>query len=105
MGVDYDANFGVGVKLLLPEEFNGSDDYEEYDFMEEIPKSDLFKFDYFQVGNEYTGYSEGWYLCVKEAFTDGVFNQNVIDLFIKHLKDNKIDYEGNIDLVGGLMVS
>ena len=46
-----------------------------------------------------------FYLCIKNALTDGVEQlANKIKVFTDYLETNNITYEGGVDVVGGLNV-
>lgn len=112
MGVDYTANYGVGIKILEP-------DYEElgieegYQYMEEYIDEHLpdppegLELEYFEVGQEfYSGEVNDFYLCFKYSIAKDGTNALVVKkiLFEQYLKDNNIETEGEVDIVGGLKI-
>lgn len=104
MGVDYSANYGMGVKLCIPDfEENGEIEFME-DYLEELPKSENIDIEYFEVGDgNYTGEENEFYLCIKNPMENGELFKK-IEVFKKYLSDNNIKYYGEVDLVGGLYV-
>lgn len=108
MGVDYTGNFGIGVKIIeieFTEEMveDGIDTMCEY--MEDISSKTDIATTYFEIGEEsYGGERNEWYMCLKKPFKDGVYNQQEANNLMKYLDEDKIDYEGKIDCIGGINV-
>lgn len=111
MGVDYSANFGIGVELQNIEFPEYSDTYDGptnmYEYLEGLPQSDSVSIMYFESGDGvYTGKDRTFYLCFRKPLDGGVESlKNKIKVFKKYLKENNIKYFGEIDLVGGLHIS
>jgi hypothetical protein len=99
MSVDYDANFGVCVKVM--------DDYDEdeYDdaceYFEEI--LDGTDYEYGEVGNSFGGNME-YYIFIGGLFKDGYDVSEKIKEFEEFLKRKGISYTGKIDICGGVHV-
>ena len=106
MGVDYTANYGIGVKLVdvTFDESKGFEDMSEY--LEDLPEASDIVVQYFSVGSEsYGGDPDEYYLCIKDPMEDGVEElAKKIDIFKLYLKEFNVDYIGEIDLVGGLRI-
>ena len=108
MGVDYTANYGIGVKLesLDFEELNLEDIECMDEYLDELPEPEGIETEYFEVGEgSYTGEDNDYYLCIKSPMNEGVRElKKKIDLFGNYLRRNNIKYVGKVDLVGGLNV-
>ena len=108
MGVDYTANYGIGVKLVDLDfdelEIDGVKCMSEY--LDELPEPNGIYTEYFEVGQGiYTGEDNDFYLCIKSAMSDGVDQlKNKIEMFKDYLEHNNIEYHGDVDCVGGLNV-
>lgn len=101
MGVDYDANFGIGIELQkMCFDDNEEWDMDEYleDLLEDTP------YTYSKYGSEnYTGKENTYLILFKDPFADGYnITKKVFDMK-KFLKKNKIKFE-KIDIVGGLLI-
>lgn len=105
MGVDYSGNYGIGIKITLPE----LDENHEW-FGDEIGRLDEILDDtdyyYFEVGaGSYTGESNDLYICIDEPFSDGYCGlEEKANKLLKFLQQNKIEFEGKVDIVGGLNI-
>lgn len=105
MGVDYDAHYGLGVKIEF-KEFPEDHEYEG-DFWGYL--DDLFEgteYDHFQVGDgSYTGTEDDFYVVIDNPFINGFAEaeKKAKDLLL-FLDKHEIKYEGKVDLVGGLRV-
>jgi hypothetical protein len=108
MGVDYKANYGIGVKLesLDFEELNLEDIGYMGEYLDELPKPEGIEIEYFEVGQgSYTGEDNDYYLCIKSPMNEGVKAlKTKVDLFKNYLKINNIKYIGEVDCVGGLNI-
>ena len=108
MGVDFSANYGVGVELVNIDfeelDMDGIEYMDEY--LEELPEPDSIQIGYFEVGQgNYTGETNTFFLCVKASLADGETEfLRKISAFKDYLKDNKIEYKGEVDFVGGLLI-
>ena len=98
MGVDYSSQFGIGVKIFFEEDF----DYIE--FLEERLKGSGFE--YIEVGEAmYIGGINDFYILIKNPFENGLKGlENKCKELMEFLDKNKISFEGEIDVVGGLLV-
>jgi hypothetical protein len=106
MGVDYTANYGIGVQLVNLDFEELELDIETMDeYLDDLPSNEISTY-YFEVGSgSYTGEDNEYYLCFKYSFKDGLdVLESKLKLFKDYLDSNKIEYIGEIDLVGGLNV-
>ncbi len=106
MGVDYDATFGVGVIVNEPD-FESEEMIEKgYEYTCEWLDCILTdtEFNYGESGyGAYTGNDNTFYIFISNPFAEGLDALQVkMDNLYKFLKENKIDYEGEINLVGGV---
>ena len=108
MGVDYTANYGIGVKLkyLDFEEINLENIDCMDDYLGELPDPEGIQIRYFEVGgSNYTSGENDFYLCIGSPMNKGVDDlKNKIEIFKNYLKENNIEYIGDVDCVGGLNV-
>jgi hypothetical protein len=103
MGVDYNANYGIGYQV------KGSDDIPEdqleYGLAEYLYGKLGDEFEHFEVGEgNYTGEENDIYIVVKSAFKDGLdltAKKKALDEEIKRLK---LEPVGKFGDVGGLYV-
>ena len=108
MGVDYTANYGIGVRLesISYEDLEklGYDSMDEY--LDELPNNYGLELEYFETGSEsYGGNDNIWFLCIKDPLGRGVRDlKNKMSMLKNHLNSNGIKYKGEIDLVGGLHI-
>jgi hypothetical protein len=105
MGVDYSGNYGIGIQVALPDFEEDSDWYEdELGFLESILLGTNYY--YFEVGEgSYTGNTDNIYICIDNPFKDGYCALGYkSDVLIKFLQENKIEFYGTIDVVGGLRI-
>lgn len=105
MGVDYSANFGIGFKLVR-KEFEEGHEFEG-DFHGYIDhKLEGTVYGYFSVGSEmYTDDENDFYVILDNPFENGIdgLRQKTNEL-IDFLDGNDIEYDGEIDVVGGLEI-
>jgi len=105
MGVDHQSNYGIGV-LIKRKEFEEGHEYED-DFLTYL--DDLLQdssYEYFEVGEgSYTGEENDIYVVIKNPFENGYSGLNhKIDLLYKFLKEKEIEFDNEVDLVGGMHV-
>lgn len=110
MGIDYDANFGIGVKLVwidfddeedLPDNLKNFCDMNEY--IESFEGHENFKV--FNIGDFISGDNHEMFITIREPFAEGFDELEIKCLkLINFLARNNIQYEGSIDLVGGLRI-
>ena len=105
MGVDYRANYGIGVKLENLDFDKLDSDYME-EYLDNLPEPEGIDVEYFEVGEgSYSGEDNDFYLCIKNPMNEGVkVLKNKIDLFGNYLRRNNIKYIGKVDCVGGLNI-
>ncbi len=96
MGVDYNANFGIGFKVNIP------DCEDVYEKLKEIPEG----YGYFLVGDgSYTGKEDDIYIVIKDIFKDGYEGiEQKGEILRKAISDMGIEVEGKLDIVGGLRI-
>jgi len=108
MGVDYDANYGIGVWLTdidFSERKESIDNM--YDYIENLPESKDIETEYFEIGSgAYSGEDNPICLCIKEELVkENIKNLGpLIDMFTSYLKENKIKYKGEVGLIGGIHI-
>jgi hypothetical protein len=100
MGVDYRANFGIGVRVIVPDDVEDKEGYMEF-----VTKDSEYR--WFQEGDEnYGGEPDWYYICLREVFKNGR-GYDITDDVLR-LEDfclsNNIETKGNVGLVGGLYV-
>lgn len=100
MGVDYEAKYGVGVKLaMLSEEENDMTYY-----CDELEHKSKGRFACVEVGcGDYSGEDNEFYICLKNPFENGGggVSEKICELN-RFLKENNVKTVGTIDVVGGL---
>ena len=104
MGVDYDANYGVGYEVVENEELSGTEEVGDglSDYLFDNC-SDGFK--YFEVGNAYNDDSESkCFLVVKNPFENGLNLESVKERLDKELERLRLESCGDFGAVGGLNV-
>ena len=104
MGVAQTGLYGIGVQIIEPDEFT-EDIHGMYEYMEDL--SDRIKIDveYFETGSgDYSGTSNTWFLCIEHDFIKGVFQESQAKILMDFLTKNKIEYEGTLGCVGGLLI-
>lgn len=100
MGVWHDAVFGIGVKLVNIE-FEGNHRENMYEFLEEkLSNSDYI---FGEVGSgAYTGEENDFYIFIENPLEDISKLKEKITELKKFLKDNQINYMGDVGLLGGV---
>ena len=103
MGVDYEANYGIGVEVsdLCFDELD-YDDVHEY--LYDKLKGSEYK--HIEEGEEtYTDYANTHYIVIPNPFEQGVDGLvSKIEKFYRFLKIKDIAYTGKVDVVGGLHI-
>jgi hypothetical protein len=106
MGVDYDATFGIGVKVHEPDfetpemEDLGIDDMCEW--LEHITENTNFEYGEMGCGS-YSGRPNDYYIFIKDPLKEGIDKlQDKADELMLFLKEKDISFEGEIDLIGGI---
>lgn len=99
MGVDYSAKFGIGVRVIIPES-----EEDRYSYMDNLISDTKYK--WFQEGDEDYGGEPNWfYIIIDKPFADGFCELgNKAEELVNFLKSNNIEFEGQVDLVGGLYI-
>ncbi len=101
MGVDYDANYGIGYKVT---EGDGIDEDELEDGLIEYISENLGDdFEYFEVGSgSYSGETDDCYIAIKRPFKDGLDLTDKKKDLDDELKRMKLEPIGEFNEVGGL---
>lgn len=104
MGVDYTGNYGIGVKVLKKQFEEESEYYEDFNtYLDDVLENTNYY--YFEVGEgSYTGEDNDFYICISNPFQDGLNIKDKVFAFYKFLQDNNIEFEGEFDEVGGLLI-
>ena len=103
MGVDYDANFGLGYEIMFPESWNGKEDYDEWEFLDFLLKD--VPYSYIWWGDQcYTGDPNTYAIVLDETPNRVELSDKLWELE-KFLKEKGIDYDSSTYLVGGLEVN
>lgn len=99
MGVDYTANFGIGVRVIRKE-------VEDDDFGSWLDdKLDGWAYEYISVGCEmYSDEENDLYVILKDPFRHGYNLGATVEEFLAFLRLNDIEYDGKVDVVGGLLI-
>ena len=104
MGVDYTGNYGIGVRIIKKEFTEDSEYFEDFNiYLDDILEGTNYY--YFEVGEgSYTGEKNKFYICISELFSDGLDIKDKVFDFYKFLHDNTIEWDGEVEEVGGLLV-
>jgi len=104
MGVDYDANFGIGYRLKN-KFFEDDENGEEFDMESYLDDVITDDFRYFKTGSgSYTGEENEYYLVIKNPFETGLDLTEKKKLLDDFLAKNDLEVDGDFDVVGGLHV-
>jgi hypothetical protein len=105
MGVDYTGNYGIGVRILTPD----LDEDEQYQgdtisWIDDILASTDYS--YFEVGSaNYSGEENDIYVTIDNPFENGYCGlEEKANNLIQFLQDKGIEFEGTVDVVGGLEI-
>ena len=107
MGVDYTATYGIGVQVNIPDfdtdEFRELDIDHECEWLEHL-MIESEGLSYGESGSgAYSGDQNNFYIFIKNPFSNGMDGlKEKADNLMKFLKDNDVDYIGEIDLLGGV---
>ena len=102
MGVDYDANFGIGYEV--GESYAISEEELEEGLYEYLGENVGEDFEYFKTGNDYSGYNITYYLTIKDPFKDGLDLTPKKEELDKEIKRLKLETLSSFREVGGLHV-
>lgn len=101
MGIDYDANFGLGYEVEASDRL--TDDELEEGLLNYIDSEISEGFECFSVGSDYSG-DTSEYVVFKEEIDEGFdFNESKKDIE-KELKRMKLEPIGKFGITGGLLV-
>jgi len=105
MGVDYNGNYGIGVKVIRKEFEEGHEYYE--DFLTWLDEQlEGWAYEYFEVGEgSYTGEEDDIYVVFKNPFKNGYNLEASVEEMLAFLRIQGIEYVGKVDVVGGLRIS
>lgn len=105
MGVDYTGNYGIGVKVIRKEFSEDSEYFEEFNsYLDDILENTNYY--YFEVGDSYEEVTD-FYICISNFIEFPLVVSNLeekITKFIKFLNKNEIEFEGEVNEVGGLLI-
>lgn len=107
MSVDYTGNYGIGVKVIK-KEFDEESKYNE-DFIgyldDVLENTDYY---YFEVGDSmYSGKENDIYVCINNFIEFPLIVskfEEKVNKFVTFLNNNEIEFEGEINEVGGLLI-
>ncbi len=102
MGVDYEANYGIGYEVEAGKEIDDSaleDGLAEYLYGEVGDE-----FSHFETGSYMTGNMTGTYLTLKEPFKNGLDLTEGKALLDKEVIRLKLETSGEFGEVGGLLI-
>lgn len=104
MGVDYNANFGIGVQVIR-KDFDEDSEYYE-DFLGWIDEQlEGSEYSYFETGSSmYGGEENDVYVVLDEPFSEGLDLTKKAEDLKSFLQSKEIEYEGEVDIVGGLLI-
>ena len=98
MGIDISCNFGIGIEVLIPEEYDESN--EQHEYLEKVCKNSCYQF--FEVRDHFNDYEDSEYFIVLEdPFKNGFDIKSQIDELLDFLKNKNVETVGEPDLVGG----
>ncbi len=100
MGVDYDAEFGLGYEIKEPKWENKYDAIDEY--FDTVLKDSNFQ--YFHTGCDLTDEDPTYYIVSSETLSENTDLKAIKMDLDNLLKANKIKSVGKFGLVGGLHV-
>lgn len=107
MGVDYDANYGIGVRVF-EKEFEEGHEWENdfLGYLDDILDEAVDKYSYFEVGSDsYGGDPNDFYVIIDEPFSDGFCGlEEKAKKLLEYLEKNEIEWDGEVDIVGGLNI-
>ena len=105
MGVDYTGNYGIGVKIFTPD----LDEDEDYDgdylsWVDDVLEGTDYY--YFEVGSSnYSGGENDIYVIINSPFENGYCGlEEKANTLIQFLQDKNIEFDGKVDVVGGLNI-
>lgn len=111
MGVDFEANFGLGYKIERPIDEEDANTYRQtldgiiedmYDFSEYVKKSS--KYVICEVGDTYDNESE-WYIFIKYPFEHGFDLTTDVKKLDEYCESMDIKTIGHFGCLGGLLIS
>ena len=99
MGVDYSGNYGVGIKIIIPNQ----EEIDDITFVDDLLEGT--DFEYFEVGSSnYTGGVNDFYVCIVDPFKDGYDIRDKVEKLLQFLSFSGVEAEGKVDQVGGLNI-
>ena len=102
MGVDYGAEFGIGVEIEEID-FDENSKYDGmYEYLADILKDTEYEYSRYGSGN-YTGSPDTWIITMKNPFKDGYDISEKVIQMQKFLKEKNVSFD-KVDLVGGLLI-
>lgn len=112
MGVDYTGNYGIGCEVVLNDNYfkNNNidkDDWDTSNFLEYLDDllDDNNHYSYFEVGSEmYGGNSNEIFLILRNPFKDSYDITEKVKNLREFCENNLLLINGEIDVVGGLLI-
>lgn len=104
MGVEYNANYGIGYKVYESDVLT-EEGWLEYGLSEYIETEEGEGFESFQVENAWTGNQDGVYLVLTDPFSYGLDLTKCKELLDSEVRRLQLEVEGEFGLVGGLYIS
>ena len=103
MGVDYNANFGIGYEVNESDELTEIDELE--DGLNEYLEENLGEgFECFQTGSAYSGEYDGVFVTLTDPFKNGLDLTESKALLDKELERIKVEAVTEFKEVGGLLI-
>ena len=105
MGVYYNGNYGIGVRVVR-KDFDKNHEYYE-DFLGWLDEQlEGWAYEYFEVGKStYQGGEDDVFVVFKNPFKNGYNLEASVEEMLAFLRIQGIEYVGNVDVVGGLRIS
>lgn len=104
MGVDYSGHYGLGFQVRLPEFEEDHEFYEDpIGYLDSVCRDTEFSFFEVKEGN-YTGNENDYYVIIDNPFSNGLDVTEPANRLKAFLTENNIEFEGEIDTVGGLEI-
>lgn len=102
MGIDYDANYGIGYEVEASDEV--SEDELEDGLREYLWNKVSEGFESFEVGDAYYGESEGVFITIKDPFKNGLDLTKSKEKLDAELERLKLKAISEFNEVGGLYI-
>lgn len=103
MSVNYDANYGIGYKVCESDMISGTAELED-GLHEYLCDKVGDGFEYFKVGDCYSGEMDGVFITIKEPFKNGLDLTQSKQMLDDEIKRLKLETDGEFNEVGGLYI-